>query len=111
MLTESALDTSSGDGRQLGKCLPKRVIRIGFRVFPHSLKNGAALRLKFGEWNFLFATRIFRQSSDMATEHSNGAARLHPDHPAQLLHRRRALIQPCLLFRRQLDLDDLLDSL
>ena len=36
---------------------------------------------------------------------------LDPNHPAQLLHRCRALLQPGLLFRSQLDLDDLLNAL
>src|SRR5215831_630649 len=36
---------------------------------------------------------------------------LYSDHPDQLLHRSRAFIQPGLLFQRQFDLDDLLNSL
>lgn len=36
---------------------------------------------------------------------------LYPDHSAQPVHRRRALVQPSLLFRRELDLDDLLNAL
>src|ERR1700722_3043739 len=34
-----------------------------------------------------------------------------PNHPAQLLNRRRALIEPDLLFRSQLDLNNLLNPL
>src|ERR1035438_9653658 len=36
--------------------------------------------------------------------------KLHPDHADQLLHRVGALLQGGLLFRGQLDLDDLLDA-
>jgi hypothetical protein len=36
---------------------------------------------------------------------------LHPNHPHQLLNRRRTLIQPRLLFRSKLDLNNLLNPL
>src|ERR1700722_8685542 len=36
---------------------------------------------------------------------------LDVDYGAKFLHRGRALVQPCFLFRGQFDLDDLLDAL
>src|ERR1035437_6242115 len=46
-----------------------------------------------------------------ATRHyTNLKTDLHPDHAHQLLHRVGALLQGGLLFRGQLDLDDLLDA-
>src|SRR5208283_4886386 len=81
---------SCGARRSSGSCLPPRK-NVGTTSWRRETSK---------------ATAVCRPSRLVSQ-----GARLHSNHAHQLLHRRCALVQSGFLFRRQLDFDDLLDSL
>src|ERR1700688_4463694 len=106
----------SGDGGTISAIgFPKRVMRIGLRVLRTCFSKRKQLDLNSEkETSFICCLR-----TDQNTPNVKGGKQECPpkrdesysDHATQLLHSRRALVEPRLLFPRQFDLDNLLDSL